>query len=271
MSNQSLPQPLPLPEVLGQWLTINADFQVLVCSAPKCQHALSPGSISRHLRDQHHAKREVQKQAEEYIKQWQWLYDFASVPLPPDGSRPQPVLPTLDGFQCQACLFKSCNRKAVREHINQAHDQKRFQDKERIRDVQLQTWFREKRARYWVVDTTGPSRDDNKDSSGSDNESEDASAAIKAEVAELIKKEEEERHYTASTVAAEVDPWLQQMGWEEAMAGSKHGLVRTAAFAATATATEPELKILLQSWQRILQRGLETLKAVSGFKDILKW
>ena len=55
------------------------------------------------------------------------------------------------------------------------------------------------------------------------------------------------------------------------MAGSKHGLVRTAAFAATATATEPELKILLQSWQRILQRGLETLKAVSGFKDILKW
>jgi hypothetical protein len=55
------------------------------------------------------------------------------------------------------------------------------------------------------------------------------------------------------------------------LAGSKHNLVTTAAFTATATATEPELALLLQSWERILQRSLNTHTAVSNYKDILKW
>ena len=116
-------------------------------------------------------------------------------------------------------------------------------------------------------DNNTPSEDGNSNSSSSNN----ASATIKAEVEEWIKKEEEDAKYKVSTVATEVDPWLQQMGWEEVLAGSKHSLVETAAFAATATTAEPEFEMLLQSWERILQRTLETLKAVSGFKDILKW
>jgi hypothetical protein len=185
---------------------------------------------------------------------------------------PQPVLLIINGFQCQDCDFKTQNRQAARKHSNKKHGKKRLKDEELFRAVQLQTWFREKRARYWVVDATRQSRDVNNGSSGSGSDSRSGSdAAIKAEVAEWIKKEEEETKYEVSTVATEADPWLQQMGWEEALAGSKHGLVETATFAATATATEPELEILFQSWERILQRGLETLKAVSGFKDILKW
>jgi hypothetical protein len=53
--------------------------------------------------------------------------------------------------------------------------------------VQLQTWLREERARYWVVDVTRQSRDVN-NRSGSD--SDNASATIKAEIEEWIKKEE---------------------------------------------------------------------------------
>jgi hypothetical protein len=60
------------------------------------------------------------------------------------------------------------------------------------------------------------------------------------------------------------------MGWEEVLVESNYSLVETAAFATTTTTTEPEFEILLQSWERILQRTLETQKAVSGFKDILK-
>jgi hypothetical protein len=38
------------------------------------------------LREKHQAKVELQKQANQYIEQWQWQYDFRSVPLPLDGS-----------------------------------------------------------------------------------------------------------------------------------------------------------------------------------------
>ena len=64
---------------------------------------------------------------------------------------------------------------------------------------------------------------------------------------------------------------MQYTGWEEVLAGSKHSLVKTAEFTATATADEPELERVLQSWERIVQRSLATLAAVSQYKDILKW
>ena len=115
-------------------------------------------------------------------------------------------------------------------------------------------------------DVNNESRDvNNSSSSGSG----DASAAIRAEIAEWMM--EEEGQYQASTVATEIDPWLQYTGWEEVLTASKHDLVTTAAFTATATATEPELARLIQSWERILQRSLATLAAISKYKDILKW
>jgi hypothetical protein len=154
----------------------------------------------------------------------------------------------------------------MRKHCNTKHNKKHVKDEELFRAVQLQTWFREKRARYWVVDETRQSRDVN-NSSGSGND--DAGTAIKAGIEEWIKKEEVP--YEVSTVAAEIDPWLQFTGWEEVLAGSKHDLVQTAAFAATATTTEPELVRITQSWQRILQRSLSTLAAIGNYKDILKW
>ena len=69
----------------------------------------------------------------------------------------------------------------------------------------------------------------------------------------------------------EVDPWLQYTGWEEVIAGSKHGLVETAAFAATATAEETEPATIMISWERILNRSLHTLRKLGDYKDILKW
>jgi len=73
----------------------------------------------------------------------------------------------------------------------------------------------------------------NNSSSGSTN----ACATIKAEIAEWMIKEEGQ--YQVSAVATEIDPWLRYTGWEEVLAGSKHDLVTTAAFTATAAATRP--------------------------------
>ena len=128
---------LPLPEPLRQWLTINADFYILTCHSPSCQQAINPNAISRHLREKHHAKVELQRQADQYLKQWQWQYDFRSVPLPLDGYLPQPVLPIIKGFQCQDCDFKTQNRQAMRKHSNKEHSKKGLKDKQVFRAVQL--------------------------------------------------------------------------------------------------------------------------------------
>ena len=274
MSDQSIPLPLPLPEILQQWLIFNTKFHVLLCHTTGCQHAIAPGSISRHLRDKHQVKSEVYKQADQYIKQWQWQYNFQNVPLPQDRSLPQPVLPVFNGFQCVSCNFKTQSRKVMRKHGSKEHNQKGLKDEEIYIVIRLQTWFTAKRARYWVVDedATRQARDinnNNRGGSGSGSSSNDTGAAIKAEIEEWIKQEEGQ--YQVNTVATDIDPWLQYMGWEEILAGSKHDLVTTAAFTATATATEPELERVLESWERILQRSLTTLAAVSNFKDILKW
>jgi hypothetical protein len=62
-----------------------------------------------------------------------------------------------------------------------------------------------------VIDATRQARDNNTQSenrNSNSSDSNDTSAAIKAEVTEWIKKEEEETKYKVSIVAIEVDPWL---------------------------------------------------------------
>jgi len=185
------------------------------------------------------------------------------VSLPLDGSLPQLVLPVLDGFQCTDCGHKTINRLVMRQHCNARHAKQCLRDEKLFGAVRLQSWFREKRARYWVVDETRLSRDVNTSSgSGSD-------TTIKAEIIEWIEKEAGQ--YESSSIAMEVDQWLRYMGWEEVLAGLKHNLVTTAAFTSTATAAEPELGRVLESWERILQRSLGTLTAMGNYKDILKW
>jgi hypothetical protein len=48
-------------------------------------------------------------------------------------------------------------------------------------------------------------------------------------------------------MATEIDPWLQYIGWEEILAGSKYDLVTIVAFTATTTITEPELERVLEN------------------------
>jgi hypothetical protein len=152
MSNQSAELPLPLPEALKSWLTLNIEYHVLICHGAGCQQALSPSAISRHLRDKHQVSIELRKQCDEYIEQWQWPYNSQTMPLPPAGLAPQPVLPILDGFQCRDCIYKTRNRNVMRKHSNLEHNKKRAKDEEVFLEVRLQTWVGEKRARYWVVD-----------------------------------------------------------------------------------------------------------------------
>jgi hypothetical protein len=268
MSSQSIQLPLPLPDAARPWLTLNAEFRVIVCSATKCQQALSPALITRHLRDRHQVLIESRQQLAEFLKEWQWQYDFQSVPLPLDGSLPQPVLPIINGFQCRDCAYKSTSRGIIRKHCNIEHSKKRLKDKELFTAVQLQTWFREKRARYWVVDidATRQARDEsNGTGSGS-------SSGKKIEAAADLWEEEVKKarlKLSQTPQATEISPWLRFTDWPRVLSESQYDLVRTYNFTATATATEPELSRVQRAWGRILERCLETLESINH-KDILK-
>ena len=165
---------------------------MILCHSASCQQALNPEGVNNHLSRKHQVKLESRQQLTKYIKQWQWQYDFRTVPLPLDRSLPQPVLPVLDGFQCKNCNYKTISRSVIRQHCNSKHSQKHIPDKKLFKAVQLQTWFGEKRARYWVVDATRQSRAVNNSRSGSGSGSGSRSGsgsyntntAIKAEIAE---------------------------------------------------------------------------------------
>jgi hypothetical protein len=267
MSNQLSPLPLPLPEALRQWLTLNSEFRVLVCHDTDCQQAVSPDATSRHLRDKHQVKLEFRQQLTEYLKEWQWQYDFHSVPLPLAGLTPQPVLPIFNGFQCQECDYLTRSSDNIRKHNSKEHG-KKAKNKEVFQAVQLQTWFGEKRARYWVVDETRQSRDVNNGSgSGSGSSS---SEKIEAAADQWEAEVKEKRLKLCQTPQpTEISPWLRFTDWPRILSESQHNLVRTYEFTATATDSEPELARVQLAWGRILERCLETLESINH-KDILK-
>ena len=232
-------------------------------------------------------------------------YNYKTIVVPIDGNAPQPVIPIVDGFQCRHCQFNSQNRKAMKEHGNKQHAMKRVEDDALFQAVRLQTWFRDGKERYWVVDeskqaaqasqlgmcftaiftgiilTHTAARDVGEESSESEEEPDQASHSgdddadpfgpIKDEI-EQWKEEAKERRLTllARPTADELDPWIRYTGWNEVLGQSKHGIVKTHAFARKPDPDEPRLVRLLEAWGRILNRCLDTL-AATDHKDTLKW
>jgi hypothetical protein len=104
------------------------------------------------LGDKHKTPIELRKQVDQYVKDFPFVYDHATVLLPVDGLAPQPIIPIVDGFLCQDCLYKTQSRDAMKKHRNKAYSKKRVADEDLFQLVRLQSWFGEKRERYWVVD-----------------------------------------------------------------------------------------------------------------------
>ncbi len=130
MTDNSITLSPPLPLSLMPWIALNEEFHVLLCVGHRCRQAVSPGAISRHLHRFHQVSLNIRKQADQYIQQSRFAYEFYNIQLPPDGSAPQPIVPVIDVFCCCHCHYKTRNRKAVSEHGNKVHQKKRAQDAE---------------------------------------------------------------------------------------------------------------------------------------------
>jgi hypothetical protein len=74
----------------------------------------------------------------------------------------------------------------------------------------------------------------------------------------------------ARLTANKLDLWIWYIRWNEVLLQSKHSIVKTHEFVRVPNLEEPELVRLLEVWNRILNRCLDTL-AVTNYKDTLKW
>ena len=145
----------PIPEALAQLVALNVEFKVLICI--QCKYVVKPTAISRHFSDKHKTPRPLRKQLDEYITEFPFRYDHNSVTKPSNGSTPQPIIPVLRGYLCKECLYTTQSRDVFKKHGNKAHNKKRVADEELYHIVHLQSWFDDRRARYWIVD---PSKQD---------------------------------------------------------------------------------------------------------------
>jgi hypothetical protein len=278
----------PIPEALAHLAALNVEFNVLICR--QCKFAVKPTAIPRHFSDRHKTPIELRKQFEEYIKEFPFTYDHTTVILPIDGLAPQPVVPVLEGYRCQSCPYKTQSRDAMKKHGNKAHDKKRAADEELYQVVQLQSWFDDRRARYWIVDQSkqdeqerrsvrvatrdvGEASDDQ--SSGDTDKNESEQESVDEQIVEDIEKwkgEARERRLRLlkDVPVVEMDSWLQYTKWNEVLSQSKHNLVKTFHYTRMPDPDEPGLDRVLRVWHRIFDRCLDTLEA-TDHKDALKW
>ena len=279
----------PIPQALAHLVALNVDFNVLICT--QCKFAVTPSAIVRHLRDQHKTDIKLRKQVEEYIQGFPFVYDHITVPLPDENSAPQPIIPVMDGLQCKACLFKSQSKKKIKQHGNTAHNKQRVADEDLYEAVRLQSWFDDRRARYWVVDEAkgqeqerqthrvmtrdvGEETDDDQDDSQShhhEGTQDDVDDQIVQDIEKWKAEAQERRLMLLKEVpVVEMDSWLQQTKWNDVLSQSKHDLVKTFHFTRMPDPDEPGLERLLRKWKGILERCLDTLDA-TDHKDALKW
>ena len=273
-----------IPFILNDLIAVNVRYKVLICLGNGCRCAINPASGVAHLRRKHSTPIELRRQVERYLEQCQFdEYTYSTVELPADGLAPQQIIPIVNGYQCKHCTHKSRNRLEIREHANKVHDKKRVRDEELFDPVRLQSWFWKGKERYWVVEESDkPSwplqsevvspashqPDDSQDDSGSQSEVEDQ---IVRDIEAKIAAEKEQRlRLLARTPTVEADPWLRFTGWNAVLNKSKHNIIKTHEFIREPDATEPELTRVLQAWERVLDRCLDTL-AATNHKDTLKW
>jgi hypothetical protein len=158
--------------------------------------------------------------------------------------------------------------------------------------VKLQCWFGAKRGRFWIVDEaqgqeqerqarrartrdvgeeTDEANHGNDDRDASESDPDDVEDPIVQDIEKWKGEAQERRLRMLNEVpVVEIDSWLRYTKWNEGLSQSKHNLVPTFHYTRMPDPEEPQLARLLRAWNRILERGLNTLEA-TDHKDVLKW
>lgn len=93
------PRPADIPFNLCHLIHLNVAYRILICPTRECRKAVQPRAFSEHLRVKHRIPLRERERVQQYVSTFRWDYDFATIPLPQDGSKPQPVLPVIQAVQ----------------------------------------------------------------------------------------------------------------------------------------------------------------------------
>ncbi|KAH7177128.1 hypothetical protein EDB81DRAFT_635170 [Dactylonectria macrodidyma] len=132
-------------------LRYHPEYRILVCQ--KCQYALQPQAINRHLKESHEIYRSARRPYAAYAAS----FDLAR---PEDVIKaevvefPVPFLPFFEGLRClgQACTYLCVSTKRMQKHWLSAHQRHGYADVD-WQSASLQTFFRGNILHYF----SGPS------------------------------------------------------------------------------------------------------------------
>ncbi|KAM5377528.1 hypothetical protein ACJZ2D_004897 [Fusarium nematophilum] len=124
----------------GKMLRYHPEYRVLVCQ--KCQYALQPQAINRHLKEIHKIFRSARHPYAAYAA----IFDLAK---PEDVIKaevvefPVPFLPVFDGLQClcQGCSYLCASTKRMQKHWLSVHQRHGYAEVD-WQSAKLQTFFR---------------------------------------------------------------------------------------------------------------------------------
>ncbi|OBT44378.1 hypothetical protein VE00_07062 [Pseudogymnoascus sp. WSF 3629] len=162
---------------------------------------------------------------------------------------------------------------ALKQHGNKAHNKQRIADEDLYEIVQLQSWFNDRRARYWIVDEAKGHEQERQArrvrTRDVGEETDEVGVGVRVtdsgvsgnqgnvdkivQDIEKWKDSAQERRLTLlkNVPAVEMDSWLQYTKWNEVISQSKHDMVKTFNFTRKPDPDEPELGRLLRAWKGI--------------------
>ncbi|KAH0556762.1 hypothetical protein GP486_005449 [Trichoglossum hirsutum] len=124
-------------------------FKILLCIP--CGSAVQPHAITSHLYNkEHHDLSCEQRQA---LRSYALTYDLTNhehIPLPEPNAMPVPGLRLMSGFSCGLCTYLTASWDCLTDHGRRQHG-RRKRDGVYWREVKLQTFFRGRKLRYFIV------------------------------------------------------------------------------------------------------------------------
>ena len=125
------------------------EHNLLICLI--CRAAVRPGkAITPHFRKAHEMKGETLRRVLAFCKDWSFN-DPVSVVLPRDGTSSIPELPTLFGYSCKECRYKTTSRIKMLCHFRKSEHKVLKSEEARWTTELLQTFSGGRWARYWTV------------------------------------------------------------------------------------------------------------------------
>ena len=221
MSTTTLPPAAPAVPIQDHTY---AGYRFLYCHA--CHFVVFQAGLPEHLRKIHRTLPRSQRR--QILDQFAALSDVvsrsehATHPLPPDHSPPIPYLPTYEGFTCgqDDCCFLSQSYDCLMKHLNSRHALYRGACAPFVHRVTLQSWYGDRRAKYWIVSSEGKAAEEGRETEGHKKRGKGHSdrlcalAALQTQEQErLDRRRQDYRAGGTALQATESTLWLRHTQW----------------------------------------------------------